>query len=146
LDYPGAPILGPVPLGRVHDDNAAGLNGTAGHAGLFGSALDLWQIVTHWAGVWGGTEGLFDKKTLETFLTPRPAPEGALRALGFDMGTGPWVGFFGHWGYTGSGLFWDPQKDQAAVFLTNRVHPTARNRKILHFRPKMATILRSFDS
>ncbi|MDR1395180.1 MAG: beta-lactamase family protein, partial [Deltaproteobacteria bacterium] len=38
LDYPGVPRRGPVPLGRVHDDNAAGLGGAGGQAGLFGPA------------------------------------------------------------------------------------------------------------
>ncbi|MDR0621231.1 MAG: beta-lactamase family protein, partial [Deltaproteobacteria bacterium] len=38
LNWPGAKVLGPVPLGRVHDDNAAFLGGQAGHAGLFGAA------------------------------------------------------------------------------------------------------------
>jgi CubicO group peptidase (beta-lactamase class C family) len=49
LDWPGAPVLGPVPTGRVHDDNAAALGGAAGHAGLFGTAPEVFKIIRAWA-------------------------------------------------------------------------------------------------
>jgi CubicO group peptidase (beta-lactamase class C family) len=143
LDYKGAKIMGPVPLGRVHDDNAAFLGGAGGQAGLFGTAPEIWRLLSHWAGVLNGQAGLVSKEVLTAFISPQKARKGPVRALGFDLGTGFWTGTVGHVGYTGGCVFWDPLKDEAVVFLCNRVHPTARNRKILDFRPKMATVLRS---
>jgi CubicO group peptidase (beta-lactamase class C family) len=49
LDWPGVKVLGPVPLGRVHDDNAAFLGGVAGHAGLFGTVPEIWKVISDWA-------------------------------------------------------------------------------------------------
>lgn len=40
----------------------------------------------------------------------------------------------GHTGYTGTGIWIDPGQDLFVVLLTNRVNPTARNRKHLRLR------------
>jgi CubicO group peptidase (beta-lactamase class C family) len=141
LGYPGLPFLGPVPLGRVHDDNAAGLNGEAGHAGLFGDVAGVWGVLAHWAGIMAGRGGLATAKTLGRFLEPLAAKAGAPRALGFDLGEGPLAGFVGHWGYAGCGLWWDPAQDFGFALLTNRVHPTARNDRIASFRRELVHLL-----
>ncbi|MDR1577000.1 MAG: beta-lactamase family protein [Deltaproteobacteria bacterium] len=147
LDYPGAPILGPTPLGRVHDDNAAGLGGVAGQAGLFGNALDVWRVVSHWAQSLANqgslTSALISPKVLGAFLEPQSVWAGAPRALGFELGQGELAGLWGHWGYTGGGVWWDPVNDWALVFLSNRVHPTARERGILAFRRELVGLARS---
>jgi CubicO group peptidase (beta-lactamase class C family) len=38
---------------------------------------------------------------------------------------------FGHTGFTGTGVWADPENDLIYVFLSNRVYPDAENRKLL---------------
>jgi len=40
----------------------------------------------------------------------------------------------GHTGFTGTSLWIDPERDLYAVLLTNRVHPTRENEKLLPLR------------
>ncbi|MDR1309858.1 MAG: beta-lactamase family protein [Deltaproteobacteria bacterium] len=142
LDWPGAKVMGPVPLGRVHDDNAAALGGVAGHAGLFGPAPEIWRIVADWArSLSGAPGGLASRAVVGSFLEPRPARRGPARALGFDLGQGPLEGARGHLGYTGGSVWWDPAGDRAFVLLCNRVHPTARGSRMEGFREGLATLL-----
>jgi CubicO group peptidase (beta-lactamase class C family) len=141
LTYPGLPYLGPVPLGRAHDDNAAGLGGVAGQAGLFGSVGAVWAVLRSWAGILAGQVNLVEKKVLTAFLEPQSVETGPPRALGFALGEGPWAGLVGHWGYTGGGLWWDPVQDWALAFLTNRVHPTAREGGVVAFRQELGLLL-----
>ncbi|MDR1678126.1 MAG: beta-lactamase family protein [Deltaproteobacteria bacterium] len=49
LDWPGVKVMGLVPLGRVHDDNAAFLGRAAGQAGLFGTGPEIWRVIVDWA-------------------------------------------------------------------------------------------------
>ncbi|MDR1607005.1 MAG: beta-lactamase family protein [Deltaproteobacteria bacterium] len=144
LAYPGAPILGPTPLGRPHDDNAAALGGAAGHAGLFGSAQEIWTVLSHWSLVLNNHAGLVNLETLKTFLEPQKVKYGQPRALGFDLGQEDMAGLWGHWGYTGGGVWWDPVRDWGLVFLTNRVHPTARREGLGPFRRELIGLARSF--
>jgi CubicO group peptidase (beta-lactamase class C family) len=133
-------IMGPVPIGRVHDDNSAFLGGQAGHAGLFSSAGDVWKILEALADCFEPKRNnyLVSLKTLKEFLKPQPAKQGPLRAMGFDIRTeGVLKGAVGHLGYTGGSVWWDREKDLAYVFLNNRVHPTAGNSLITEFRPRL---------
>jgi CubicO group peptidase (beta-lactamase class C family) len=139
LDYRGAPIKGPVPLGTVHDDNARAQNGVSGHAGLFSSAQDVWKVVRLWAEAFDDSKrSLVSKGAMDEFLCACRPKSGAARALGFDLGQGTLQGARGHTGYTGPSLWWNPQKDRAFVFLCNRVHPTARASKMENFRKELA--------
>jgi len=137
LDLGLSYIQGPVPLGHVHDDNASFLGGQAGHAGLFSSSPDLWKIIEALAeSIEGQKESsLVSISVINEFLREKPAKRGPLRALGFDIrAEGPLKGAVGHLGYTGGSFWWDWKGDRAYVFLTNRVHPTARNNLIIEFR------------
>ena len=44
---------------------------------------------------------------------------------------------FGHTGFTGTSIWIDKDNDLFIILLTNRVHPTRENRKIVEFRPKL---------
>ena len=51
----------PLPLqGEVHDDNAAGLGGVAGHAGLFGSLTDVVTLGDAWLAALSGRDNALD--------------------------------------------------------------------------------------
>ena len=126
--------------GEVHDENAAALGGVAAHAGLFGTAEAV---------------GAFARTVLRTFREPtalgtpdamtlfasRTGVPGSSRALGWDTalptsssGTKMSARAIGHTGYTGTSLWIDPGRDMYAVLLTNRVHPTRTNEKLLPLR------------
>jgi CubicO group peptidase (beta-lactamase class C family) len=127
--WPGVPILGPVPPGRVHDDNAAWLGGAAGHAGLFARAADVMRVVDSWLESFRGSGGTVSRRTVTEFLSLQgPENEEGRRGLGFDATAAPSGRgvLFGHKGYTGTAVWFDPAGCGALVLLCNRVHPTAR--------------------
>lgn len=122
--------------GEVHDPTAMTLGGVAGHAGLFSTAHDLLKF----------TRALLDGKivkrsTVDLFTRKQSALSS--RALGWDTKSEPSSAgtkfgprSFGHTGYTGTSIWIDPDQDLTAILLTNRVHPTSENAKLIKFRPK----------
>jgi CubicO group peptidase (beta-lactamase class C family) len=116
--------------GVVHDANAYGLGGVAGHAGLFAPIEELARL--------GGE-----------LLRPRRLALGARardRLLGVVPNRGGrTVGFVaarrstaaegilpggspGHTGFTGTSIWLDPSRDLLFVLLANRVHPVVSRR------------------
>ncbi|MEZ5023121.1 MAG: serine hydrolase [Chitinophagales bacterium] len=126
--------------GYVHDPGAAMMGGIGGHAGIFSNANDLakfMQMLLN-GGVYGGRKYL-DSTTIKTFTS---APyEDSRRGIGFDKPDpdGRWgsacasasLASFGHTGFTGTMAFADPENDLIFVFLSNRIHPTADNKKLI---------------
>ncbi len=127
--------------GDVHDGNAwYGFGGIAGHAGLFGTAIDLFRYGQMWlnGGVLDDVRVLPEALVVEAIVnhtryddvtdvrgygwrllpppgSPEPTP---------DSGRGMSQRAFGHTGFTGTSLWMDPEYDLVVVLLTNRVHPT----------------------
>ena len=120
-------------LGSVHDDNCAALGGVAGHAGLFGSALDVVKWAQCWLAAVGGAP---NRCCLDPGLaldwTTAVAAAGSGWRLGWDTPTGPNstagdlapAGTFGHLGFTGTSVWCSPQQRSLFCLLTNRVHPS----------------------
>jgi CubicO group peptidase (beta-lactamase class C family) len=149
--------------GQVHDENAAWLGGVAGHAGLFGSAVDLltfgeWLLETS-----GRQDGSAASNTrtgggfvpsgrlavvpsvAREFIRKQELVPEASRALGWDTpSTGSSAGHrlgpgsFGHTGFTGTSIWIDPARRLVIVLLTNRVHPTRNNPRIGPLRVQVA--------
>lgn len=126
--------------GYVHDMGAAMLGGVAGHAGLFGNALDVAKMMQLFLneGSFNG-ERLLSAKTINDFNTCYYCKEGNRRGAGFDkpqLGkSGPTCGCasmksFGHTGFTGTMAWADPEKDLVYVFLSNRTYPNADDNKL----------------
>ena len=127
--------------GYVHDPGAAMLGGIAGHAGLFSNSLDLaiyMQMLLN-GGYYGNTRFL-NPKTIELFTSKQY--ENNRKGLGFDKPEkdykkpGPTIkdmsaDGFGHTGFTGTAVWADPKYDLIYVFLSNRVNPTADNKKLI---------------
>jgi uncharacterized protein YbbC (DUF1343 family) len=118
-------------VGVVHDPRAFLLGGVAGHAGLFSTASDLSLYAR---AVLGGGEvdgsRLISPRTLASMLAPHDVP-GGIRALGWNVesqwrGEGLSPQAFGHFGFTGTAMWIDPDKDLFIVVLTNRVHPDGK--------------------
>lgn len=127
--------------GEVHDENAAGLGGMAGHAGLFGTAQDLTRLGNLYL---EGGRDLLRPATVAAAVTPhvitaesgQPLQAGAdpasaiRRGLGWMLRSGPEpscsLAFgprsFGHTGFTGGSLWCDPDRELVVALLTNRVY------------------------
>jgi len=128
---------------RVHDENAFAAGGIEGHAGLFGDAGAVGQLLAQLMDDYGGGRRvLFPPDLLRRFFTPR-RPGG--RPLGFDRPDAENSSsgrFFpphsvGHLGFTGTSFWMDPRRAVAVVLLTNRIHPTRQNERIRAFRPRL---------
>jgi len=129
--------------GQVHDENARGLHGISGNAGLFSTASDLGKFASMVLN--GGragdkvilsesslrllercfTEGLNDRRTLGWML-PTPGSSGGNLLSASALG---------HTGFTGTSLWIDREQELYVILLTNRVHPTRNNEALFKLRP-----------
>jgi CubicO group peptidase (beta-lactamase class C family) len=142
--------------GEVHDENAWALGGVAPHAGLFGTLDDVsrWALLLRQAYVNPRGSALIGQKTLRHFsrrAIPRARGDWA---LGFMLPTrgkascGKYFSAqsFGHTGFTGTSIWFDPKADLLAVILSNRVHPTRKNAAFVSLRPQIHDwIVQSLD-
>jgi beta-glucosidase-like glycosyl hydrolase/CubicO group peptidase (beta-lactamase class C family) len=139
-----------VVQGAVHDETAALLGGVAGHAGVFSTASDIARFARMMLN--GGTldgRRLLRESTIDMFT--RRQDRGSSRALGWDMrssqgsSAGRYFSMrsFGHTGFTGTSIWIDPEAGLFVVFLTNRVHPSRQNRKLIEFRPVLHDAIRA---
>jgi len=113
--------------GEVHDGNAHFMGGVAGHAGLFSTSREVFQIANQFL---DGSD-LLNPESLRMFrenLTP--AGETArsiawIRAETPDCSGGPALppDAIGHNGFTGGSIWMDPNRRRVFILLTNRVHP-----------------------
>ena len=127
--------------GYVHDPAAAMLGGVAGHAGLFSNGDDLAKMMQMYLnyGSYGGLKYL-KASTLRLFSSCAFCKSGNRRGIGFDRVKRPEGGpasqlvsdkSFGHSGFTGILVWMDPKYDFVYIFLSNRINPTAENRKLI---------------
>jgi beta-N-acetylhexosaminidase len=130
--------------GEVHDQNAWAMGGVAGHAGLFSTASDLSafaQLILN-GGIYEHHR-VVTRALLQTFTT-RQIIGNSARTLGWDVpldpgATGHYFSpqSFGHYGYTGTSLWLDPERGLFILLLTNRVNLTVENIKIRQVRPAL---------
>jgi uncharacterized protein YbbC (DUF1343 family) len=117
--------------GVVHDPRAFVLGGVAGHAGLFATADDVALYARAILGH-GAVEGrrVLSAASVAAMIAPYDVP-GGVRALGWSV-QNQWRGgglsprAVGHFGWTGTAIWMDPEKDLFTVVLTNRVHPDGK--------------------
>ncbi|MGG9970570.1 glycoside hydrolase family 3 N-terminal domain-containing protein [Ferruginibacter sp. SUN002] len=145
--------------GYVHDPGAAMFGGVAGHAGLFSNAYDMAMIMQMLLN--GGTIGgkrYLSKSTIDLFTAYH---SDSRRGYGFDkpekdndkrdepypcISASPLT--FGHTGFTGTCAWADPKNNLVYIFLSNRINPSAENKKLLNdnVRPKiMETIYKAMN-
>jgi len=130
--------------GDVHDMGAAMLGGIGGHAGLFSNSNDLailFQMLLL-EGNYGG-ENYLNSSTVLDYTKCQFCQDNNRRGLGFDKAVlenqeggpacdcDPSKKSFGHSGFTGTLAWADPREEFVYIFLSNRVHPTSDNKKIL---------------
>ncbi len=126
---------------EVHDDNAWAAGGIEGHAGLFGTASAIFELLVEiMNGLKGEKTKIISGKLLKRFAVKNS--RGNMTA-GFDTPSGPVSAsgkYFspsslGHLGFTGTSFWMDPERSIIIILLTNRVHPSRDNNKIRWFRP-----------
>jgi CubicO group peptidase (beta-lactamase class C family) len=117
--------------GFVHDEKAYLMGGTAGHAGLFGTASDVAALTEAYLGPIHGRAGSLLPPDLVREAVSEQAPDPVLRrGLGWALKTsdenscGRWMdaASFGHTGFVGTCVWADPVRDFQAVLLTNSVY------------------------
>ena len=128
--------------GEVHDENAYAIGGVSGHAGVFSTAPDLaafCQMLLN-GGVYAHHR-ILRRATIAQFTTPQQLSSGT-RTLGWAAPTeggsnGHYFSAhsFGHTGFTGTSMWIDPDRQLFVVLLTNRVHPSRENNKMIQLRP-----------
>jgi CubicO group peptidase (beta-lactamase class C family) len=118
--------------GVVHDETARWLGGTAAHAGVFASIGDLCRFAE---AIMTG-KGVFGHPAFAEFIQPANIVPGSSRCLGWDSQA---KGLFGHTGFTGTSIWFNRQKQQAVILLSNAVHPHRRCKEIafLQFRREL---------
>jgi beta-N-acetylhexosaminidase len=128
--------------GYVHDPGAALCGGVAGHAGLFGNALDVARLMQLYVN-YGRLNGVrhLDSAVVQDFTSCHFCP-GNRRGLCFEkpepdlkkespVTSECSLESFGHSGFTGTFAWADPKNKLVIVFLSNRVYPDAADNKLV---------------
>lgn len=114
--------------GEVHDENACGVGGVAGHAGLFASAMSVAQFGQAW--LEGGKAFNLSSQVVEAAVKEHAASAGERRGLGWMLksaenssaGDAFSDESYGHTGFTGTSLWIDPKARLVVALLTNSVY------------------------
>ena len=137
---------GVVLQGVVHDENARFLRGVSANAGVFSDIHDMIRFAQMLA---RGGEGYLSRGMLKKAIALQAGDENVHRGLGFHLAGTPenYMGdlfpaeSFGHTGFTGTSLAIDPETGFFVILLSNRVHPTRENTKLMRFRRRMHNML-----
>ena len=125
--------------GYVHDMGAAMQGGVGGHAGLFGTAYDVAVVMQLYlqGGYYNGKK-ILSSRVIDQFNICYYCDKMNRRGVGFDKpevleATNHCEGeasssSFGHFGFTGTYAWADPENEMVIVFLSNRTYPTMENK------------------
>jgi CubicO group peptidase (beta-lactamase class C family) len=133
--------------GEVHDANSHYAGGSAGNAGLFASARDLFRLGREFfprsaTRLSGETVALFWKN-----LTPWDASG---RSVGLQLNSTPRTSggralaasAVGHSGFTGTSLWLEAQGERQWIVLSNRIHPRVKKEDFNAVRRRLHLLLR----
>ena len=113
--------------GEVHDGNAYFLGGVAGHAGLFSTARETFELARQFL---PDFTRLLKPETCSMFRENMTAGLEEARSVGWQLaasrdstaGTDLPPDSFGHNGFTGASVWIDPEHRRIFILLTNRTH------------------------
>jgi len=108
--------------GEAHDGNAHYRGGVAAHAGLFGTAQDVWRLARRWLDGRGEFLRDWTPESLESRGLFWQRKRGAGSAIDSFSESA-----FGHTGFTGTSVWIEPDRERISVLLSNRVHPEVRD-------------------
>lgn len=134
--------------GEAEDENAAGLGGAAGHAGLFATARDIAAFGLAW--LTRDVRLNIARPLMDEAVSEQADQVDERRGLGWGLRekrpsesgiTQPMDAFsrdsYGHTGFTGTSLSVDPERGLVVALLTNRVYAGRFNDAITAFRPAL---------
>lgn len=125
--------------GETHDGNSHYAGGTAGNAGLFATARDVFRLTQGWASLLPPT------LAADAIRNHTPGKSDA-RGLGWQKPTGSEAtkmlspDAYGHTGFTGTSVWVDGE--WIYVLLTNRVHPCAAPVAMQRIRGEFHSLIR----
>lgn len=116
--------------GEVHDGNAYFLGGAAGHAGLFSTAGEVFQLAQQFI---AESSKLLTPPTCKLFRENMTAGLEEARSLAWQLAATPDstagndlpLDSFGHNGFTGTSVWIDAEHRRVFILLTNRTHARA---------------------
>ncbi len=140
-------------IGEVHDANAHKLNGVAGHAGLFSNVPDMMKFALalryspntahlktsplfHAAAHHLVEESQIDSSIGGHSIGWFTPPNGMLPRGDLLSNRS-----FGHTGFTGTSIVFDPAYDLTIIFLTNRVYVPGESPAILRLRRTLSNLV-----
>jgi CubicO group peptidase (beta-lactamase class C family) len=117
--------------GDAHDANSFYAGGSAGNAGLFSSAADLFKLTREFFPV---SATLLRGESVAFFWQNRTPWDPQGRTIGFQLNSTPRSsagralagGAIGHNGFTGTSLWLEAEGQRQWIVLTNRVHPRVK--------------------
>lgn len=138
--------------GIVHDENAESMGGISGHAGLFSTIHDLGNYASMIE-----NEGVFNGKCVLSSAVLKLSKQNftsfdkEYRGLGWMLKSETYSSCgdlfskssYGHTGYTGTSIWFDPEIKLHVILLTNRVH-LGRKDAIIRLRPRLHNLIRSY--
>ena len=137
--------------GIVHDDNTESMGGISGHAGLFSTIDDLakYSSMIENDGFYQGKD-ILSKAALDLTRKNYTSFDQEHRGLGWilksphNSSCGDFFSpqSYGHTGFTGTSIWFDPTIQLHVILLTNRVH-FGRKDPIIKLRPRLHNIIRS---
>lgn len=133
-------------VGEVHDENAHGMGGVAGHAGLFSNAPDLVRFALSLQ--YPASAAHFDIPPVLGVAARHLSqhslgdPKVGSHGVGWFIWPNPYLPpgdllspkAFGHTGFTGTLLMFDPEYDITLIMLTNRVYSPGDGAGVLRLR------------
>lgn len=122
-------------IGEVDDENCATLDGIAGHAGLFGTAMDVASLGQLY---FDGGDGLISAALACEATRAQIENRGlgwAINNVPSSAGACLSAESYGHTGFTGTSLWVDPARQLVCGLLTNRVFFGRDAAQIEQFRP-----------
>lgn len=144
--------LGDYKRGIVHDENAEAMGGVSGHAGLFSTVKDLknFSEMIEGNGVYNGKR-LLSENALKLSKENFTSWDSEYRGLGWHLKSPKYspcgnyfsAGSYGHTGFTGTSIWFDPIVDLRVILLTNRVH-FGREPHIIRLRPRLHNLIRTY--
>ncbi|MGE0633114.1 MAG: serine hydrolase domain-containing protein [Pseudobdellovibrionaceae bacterium] len=136
--------------GEVNDDNTWALGGVSVHAGLFGGIEDLSEFgLVLRNSFLGKNKFLADKKTIRLF-TKRAIPQsvgdwgyGFMKPTKGSASCGKYFSLdsFGHLGFTGTSLWYDPKRDLLITIVSNRTWYGRETNEFAKMRPSLHNLV-----
>ena len=134
--------------GEVHDANSFYSGGSAGNAGLFASARDLFKLSREF---FPETATLLKADSVRLFWQNRTPWSVLHRSIGFKLNSSrPTSGgsalakqAIGHSGFTGTSLWLEPETQRQWIILSNRIHPRVKKINFDALRRKLHKLLKS---